>query len=372
MSRLTLSSRARAGAARFLIAIGVGSGALALGAVLFLAMMVPPGDRTVAAQETRFFRIATGTTAGTYFPIGGLLASAISKPPGTRPCDRSGSCGVPGLIAVAQASGGSMDNITAMRDDGVESALVQADMAYWALAGSGPFAKAKPARDLRAIASLYMETVHVVVRADSPIRRIADLKGKAVSLGDDGSGTLINARAILQANGLKEKDVKAVYLKPTPSADQLAEGRIDAFFLTAGAPVSVIADLARRTPVRLVGLAGDGSSAPERRLPFFAETVVPEGTYEGVPETRALGVAALWVVDANVPDQLVYQIAKSLWHPSNRRILDGGHALGQSIQMAQALRGVTVPLHPGALRYYQEVRQPGIEMAPPQPAHASN
>jgi TRAP transporter TAXI family solute receptor len=309
----------------------------------------------VTAQEIRFFRIGTGTTGGTYFPIGGLLANAISNPPGSRPCDRGGSCGVPGLIAVAQATSGSVENLKEMRSGALESALTQADIAFWAEQATGLYKDQPPFTELNVIANLYTETVHLVVRADSGIRTAADLRGKVVSVGEEGSGTLVEAREILGAYGLREQDVEARYMKPGPAADRLAEGELDAFFIVGGHPVSAVGDVAARIPIRLVSFDDPTAAKLKEKLPFFTETVIDDGVYEGVPATRTLGVGAQWVVRADVPEELVYGITRALWHPSTRRLLDNGHAKGPAIQLSNAVNGLAVPLHPGAARYYREV-----------------
>src|SRR5688500_14058683 len=110
------------------------------------------------AQEIKFFRIGTGGTAGTYFPIGGLLANAISNPPGSRACEEGGSCGVPGLVATAVASNGSVANINAIGAGTLESGFSQSDVAYWAHTGTGVFETQGAVEKVRAIANLYPES----------------------------------------------------------------------------------------------------------------------------------------------------------------------------------------------------------------------
>jgi TRAP transporter TAXI family solute receptor len=315
------------------------------------------------AAGMRFFRIATGTTGGTYFPVGTLLANIITKPLGSRPCERGGSCGVPGLIAVAQASEGSVENVGQIRGGGVESALMQADVAYWAYTGTGPFRDAAPMTGLRSIASLYVETIHAVVRADGGIRTLADLRGKRVAMGEAGSGTRVNALSILEAHGLRPGDLREVALRPNPAADALAAGDLDALFMTGGAPVAAVADLARRVPIRLLPLDDAASAALGARLPFLTPALVDADAYPGVDATPTLGVGALWVVEEEADEELVYGIAQALWHQRSRAILDQGHPRAASIRLDTALRGLSVPLHEGALRYYQEVRLPGVDVA---------
>lgn len=307
-----------------------------------------------AQPGIRFFRIATGTTAGTYFPIGGLIANAISNPPGSRPCERGGSCGVPGLIAVAQATIGSVENIELMRAGTVEAGLAQADTAYWAYTGTGPYASKGAFTGIRSIGTLYLEAVHLVARAAAPIETAADLKGKIVSVGEEGSGTLVDARVILEAYGLTEKDLEPRYLKPGTAGDRLARGELDAFFMVGGTPVAAVADVANRVPVRLVPFADPTAERLREGQRFFKEYTIPADTYTDVPDTPTLGVGAELLVRADLDADLIHGITRALWHENTRRLLADGHPRGKSILPENAVAGSSVPLHPGAERYYRE------------------
>ncbi|WP_448189417.1 TAXI family TRAP transporter solute-binding subunit [Azospirillum sp. sgz301742] len=313
-----------------------------------------PWGGTLSAQELRYFRIATGTTGGTYFPIGGLIANAISNPPGSRPCDKGGSCGVPGLIAVAQATNGSVENIDLLRAAAVEAGMAQADVAYWAYTGTGTYAGKPPFEQLRTIGTLYGEAIHIVVRADSDIHAIPDLKGKVVSVGEEGSGTLVDLRVVLEAYGLSETDLQPRYLKPGTAADQLARGEVDAFSIVGGAPVSAVSDAAGRLPVRLVPIDGPVAGRLRQTQRFFAETVIAVDTYPGVPATATLSVGAELLVRAETSDETVYGVTRALWHENTRRLLAEGHPKGRSIDPSRAVAAIAVPLHPGAERYYRE------------------
>src|SRR5690348_5401913 len=173
--------------------------------------LLADGIARAQSDEIRFFRIGTAATTGTYFQIGGMLANAISKPPGSRDCDRGGSCGVPGLVAVAQATQGSVENVQAVGSGRLESALAQSDVALGAFSGSGLFKGKPPIKSLRVIAALFPESVHLVVKAGGPIAEVKDLRGKRVGLGEKESGTLVDAKLILDAAGIAEKDVKGDY-----------------------------------------------------------------------------------------------------------------------------------------------------------------
>src|SRR5919109_540390 len=173
------------------------------------------------AQEMRFFRIGTGGVAGTYYPIGGLIADIISNPPGARPCERGGSCGVPGLVAIAQSSNGAVANVDAIASGALESGFVQSDVAHWAYTGTGIYEGHGKVENLRAITNLYPESVHIVARKGAGIESVRDLEGKRVSLDEPGSGTLVDARVILDAYGLSEDGLQAEYIKPTVGLSEM-------------------------------------------------------------------------------------------------------------------------------------------------------
>lgn len=311
-------------------------------------------DGLKASEDRRFFTIGTAATSGTYFPVGALIANVISSPPGSRPCDRGGSCGVPGMIAVAQSTQGSVENVRLIGEGQIDSAFVQADVATWAYTGTGTFANKAPVTALRAIASLYPEDVHIVVRKSSGIGSVAGLKGKKVSLGERESGTLVEALIMLEYSGLSVGDIVPSYDKPGRAADRLEAGEIDAFFSVAGAPVPVIADLADRIPIDLLPIGDEMARMIVAAHPYFTESVTPAGAYNGVGPRSTLSVGAVWLISAEIDPDVVHAITRALWHERNRALLDNGHPKGAYIQQSSALRGLGVPLHPGAERYYRE------------------
>jgi len=346
--------------------------ATALAALVGLvAALAPPAP--AVGEEVKFFRIGTGSTGGTYHPIGGLIASAISNPPGARPCDRGGACGPMGLIAVAQSTGGSVANVAAIRAGQLESGLAQADIAYWAHQGKQIFrGKGKKVESLRAIANLYPEAVHLVVRKDAKIAKIADLRGKRVSLGPRDSGTRVDAEIILRAHGITTRAIKAQYLAPGPSADALRDGTLDAIFLVAGPPAQAIVGLAGSTEISLIPIAGKKVEQLRKRYPFFSRGVIPAGAYQNEQPIETLTVGAQWVVSAEVSEELVYAITRALWHKNARQMLDDGHPEGRNIKLETALKGLGVPLHPGAARYYRDAGLLTDGSAPRKPAPDAN
>jgi uncharacterized protein len=329
-----------------------------LGAAAILVLALVSGliaTRVPSAQEARFFRIGAAATSGSFFEIGGIIASAISKPFGSPPCGHGGNCGVDGLVAVTQATHGSVENLRMIGTDQIESGIAQSDIVGWAYAGTGAFAADGAIKELRAIASLFPEDLQLVVRADSPIRTLADLKGKRISLGQPGSGTLADGRVVLAAAGLTEQDVGAEYLRSGVATARVKDGTLDGFFLIGGVPVPAIAELASAIPVRLVPIDDDVFARMKESSSAYRRSLIPGGTYPGVDaETPTIGFNALWIVSADAPADLIYEITKSLWSEATERLLEAREPLGNEVRLKNALDGISVPLHPGAKRFYRE------------------
>lgn len=324
---------------------------LVLLAVLGVALAAAPPP--LRAEESRFIRIGTGPIGGTYFPVGGVIANVISVPPGALACDLGGSCGVPGLIAAAVSTQGSVQNVSDLAARRVELALCQADVAHSAFTGQGRYAE-QPVPSLRAIANLFTETVHVVVHKASGITSVSGLRRKRVSMGEADSGTLVTAQSVLRGFGLRPRDFEMVREKLARSAELLSERSIDAFFMVGGPPVAAIAHLAERTPITLLPITGAHAKRILEAQRFYSATVIPPGTYPGVPATETIGVGAQLLVTAALDDELVYEITRALWDERNRKQLDAGPQNTRRVQLASALDGLAVPLHPGALRFYHQ------------------
>ena len=294
-----------------------------------------------ATQAQQFFRIGTGGTAGTYFPVGGMIANAVSQP---------------GKIAsTAQASAGSVANVNAVAAGQLESGFSQADVATWAYSGTGVWEGRPAVAGLRLIANLYPESVHIVARKGSGIKTVADLKGKRVALDEPGSGTLINARSILAAYGLKDADLKPEYIKPNQAGDKLKDGSLDAFFFTGGWPAGAIAELASSgAGIELVAIDGPQADVIRKSSSFFAADTIPAETYKGVASVKTLAVGAQWVTSDKVDANLVYEIVKSLYSDGGQKAMGAGHAKGKFITKENAVQGAGIPFHPGAARFYKE------------------
>ncbi|MEN9780721.1 MAG: hypothetical protein RL014_1869, partial [Pseudomonadota bacterium] len=277
----------------------------------------------------------------TYYPVGGMIANTVS---------------VPGKIAAtAQSSAGSVANVNAVMSGAAESGFSQADVATWAYTGTGVW-QGKPAvTGLRLIANLYPESVHIVARKGSGIKSVADLKGKRVALDEPGSGTLLNARTILAAYGLKDADLKPEYIKPGPAADRMKDGALDAFFFTGGAPAGAIAELAASgAGIEIVPITGAQADALRKTSGFFAPDTIPAGTYKDIGEVSTLAVGAQWVTSDKADANLVYEIVKKLYSADGQKAMGAGHAKGKYITKENAVKGAGIPFHPGAERFYKE------------------
>jgi len=294
-----------------------------------------------SAQAQQFFRIGTGGTAGTYYPVGGAIANAVSQP---------GK-----IVVTAQASNGSVANVTGIAGGQMESGFSQADVATWAQKGTGIYEGKPNVPGLRLIANLYPESVHVVVKKGSGIKTVADLKGKRVALDEPGSGTLVNARAILAAYGLKESDIKPEYIKPNQAGDKLKDGALDAFFFTGGAPAGAIAELASAgSGIDILPIEGAAADTLRKSSPFFAPDVIAADTYKGVGTVNTLAVGAQWVTGDKADTNTVYEITKALFSDAAQKQLAAGHAKGKFITKENAVKGAGIPFHPGAEKFYKE------------------
>jgi TRAP transporter TAXI family solute receptor len=326
--------------------------------LLSISILLALGSSVTVAQsaeEMQFFRIGTGGVTGTYYPIGGMIAHAISNPPGDRPCEQGGSCGPSGLIAIAQSSNGSVANVKGIQRGSLESGFAQSDIAYWAYTGTGGFSNDSPLLGLRSIANLYPESIHIVVRKGSGIKKVRDLIGKRVSLDEPGSGTLIDAELVLSEYGISREDLEVEFMKPDLAMKRIRANKLDAFFIVAGYPTKAVAVLAADSGVNLLPIDGVEAARLVARYRYFSRNDIPEGVYAGVPRIETISVGAQWIVSSSTDAELVYQITKSLWHQNTRRLLDSGHVKGQRILLETALEGLAVPLHSGAKRFYDEI-----------------
>lgn len=215
------------------------------------------------------------------------------------------------------------------------------------------FSGDEAARMVRAVASLYPEKLQIVTRRDAEITSVPALRRKRVSIDEVGSGTLAVMRAVLEAHGMSEKDLLPVYLKPELTIDKVRSGELQGFAVMAGAPMEAVARVAE-IDLFFVPIASDMMERIRARHRYLVPGEIPAGVYPGIPATPTLQVHALLVVHAAMPEELAYRLTATLWSESTVAALQSGHPLGRSIDLANALLGVSIPLHPGAERFYRE------------------
>lgn len=304
-----------------------------------------------------FFRIGTGGTGGVYFPLGSLIARVVAESHGGPDCPPPvpQPCGVPGLLAVAQTSNGSVSNVEAIQAGAIEAGLVQSDIAHGAFNSTGIFAGKLTASRLQFLARLYPEAVHVVVRRNAGIQRIADLAGKRVSLDEPGSGTLAMARMLLAAHGLSESRLRPEYVKPDLAAPRLAAGQLDAFFFVGGWPVRSVADLAAAGHVDILPVHGEAATDLLQRNPFLSWGTIPAGLYAGVNAVETVTVSAQLLARADLADTLVEAVLRQIWSERGQALIRAGHPRGADVALAKALEGRGIPLHRGAAHFYRSV-----------------
>ncbi|MDE2493316.1 MAG: TAXI family TRAP transporter solute-binding subunit [Alphaproteobacteria bacterium] len=336
---------------RYTAALAVFAGS-ALGLAALAILAAGPGE----AQPPRlFFQVATGATAGSYFPMGELIARIVSHPAGLARCDANGACGPSGLIVSARTSDGAVANVLAVERGDVDSGFSQANVVADAVAGRGAFRRTGRLKHIRVIADLFPETVQLVVAANSKIRNVADLAGKRVSIGTDGSGANVVAREILSAYWVSERRLKLRRESYDVSAGLLLQGKIDAFFFQGVSPSPLIGDLLARGAARLVPIDGAARRRLLRRVPnLFADTI----SADLYPHTAAIPTVSsrtLWIVKDTASPDIVYGILRALFDPANRALLDAGPPAGRYIRLEDAAGSLTAPLHPGAERFYREM-----------------
>jgi TRAP transporter TAXI family solute receptor len=326
-----------------------------LGALIAMCgvLMIPASALTAPPESQRIsFQIATGPVSGSYLRVGDTIGAIISNPPGLARCENDGLCGPEGLIATSRSSSGSIANALSIARGRVQSAIVQGDIAAAAYDGAGPFRTTGALGDLRAMARLHDETIHFVVASRSRIKRISDLAGRRVAVDSTNAATEFTARSILALG--RASATKLLAQTPDQAAENLRNGKLDAFFVIGSAPVRVVDGLIRRRQARLVGIEPSIIASLTRAKPMLSKYVLPSDTYRATNATTTLNVASLWLVDKSMSDKVVYAILRSLWNPANRVELARLGQVAQSIDAKKAAENLPLPLHPGAVRFYSE------------------
>ena len=308
-----------------------------LAALLLLAGCNPQGS----GGKTRL-SIATGGTGGVFYPYGGGIAKVIGEH-------------IPNVEATAEVTAASVDNLKFIRDRKADLAFTTADTLADAVNGTGAFKDTK--LPIRTIAILYKNYTHVVTLASTPIKTLKDLKGHVVSTGAAGSGTEVTAFRILEAVGIDpEKDVRRQRLGATESADALKDGKVDAFFWSGGLPTAAVQDLSHTSGITIRLLSNDDlleSLQTSYGKALYVRGLVPKTMYPGLEsDVGVISIPNILVVHADMDEQLVYQITRTLFE--NRAELVAIHPEAQNLALDSAVKESPAPFHPGAVRYYKE------------------
>ena len=293
------------------------------------------------------FRIGTGGTTGVYYPLGKLIAAGLTA------SAVEGGTELAGYIGVAQNSAGSVENVRTVISGELEAGMAQADTAALAYNSQGEFADLPHATNVRAIAALYPEKFQLVVRKDAGINSISDLKGKRISVDELGSGTRGVTNIVLNAHGLSEKDLVALYIKPSFTEERMMNSQMDGFSFVGGAPNAAVTKLFD-IGVTLLPVELPVATAISQKHKYLVPGKIRGGIYPGIPEIPTLEVRALLVVSSTMADNMAYAVTKALFSEVTQKLLADGHPLGKDITIEAAQRGLSIPLHPGAERFYRE------------------
>lgn len=290
--------------------------------------------------------IATGGTGGVYYPVGGGYAELINRY-------------MDGYTAVAEVTGASVENVRYISAGEADIAFALADTVYQAYTGTGTGAmEGVHLPNLRSLGVAYSNTLHLVTLADSGITGLQDLVGRRVSVGAPGSGTEVSAQTLLTANGITYDDIEEQRLNFNETAAALRDGQIDAGFWSVGAPTSSILDLATTRDIVLIELTEEEIANALAAEPTFARTTVTAGTYPGVDEdVSTVGTPNVLVVAAEMDEQLAYDFLSVLYEHIDEIIAI--HPSANETTPENSLQASPIPLHPGAVRYYQDA---GLEV----------
>lgn len=300
------------------------------------------GDSNNATTSEKFIHIATGNVAGTYYPIGGGLSEILNQK-------------IEKMHAGVQATSGSVSNIQLLKDGTVELAIIQNDIAYYAVKGEEMFKDQNKYQfeNLRALSALYPEICQIMTLDSSGIKSVSELKGKKVAVGAEGSGAEANARQILEIYGLSYDDIDAQYLSFSAASKAIEAGTIDAAFLTAGCPTIAVQAVAAQKKIRILPLDDEHIKALTEKYPFYTETIIPKNTYTDFDEdVKTVSVMALLVCNENVSDDLGYQITKTIFE--NLDTLKTSHPAISQLEKSKATEGMTIDLNKGADKFFKE------------------
>ena len=310
-------------------------------ALLGLSILLPG----CKAKKATFVTIGTGGATGIYYPTGVAISRMIN-----RNFDKYG------IKATVESTGGSVFNVNAVLNGDLVFGVVQSDRQFQAYNGLAEWAESGKQTDLRSVFSIHPECITLVASKESGIKGIEDMKGKRVNLGNPGSGQLQNSRDVLTAAGLTEQDVSAEYVKAIEAPSLLQDERLDAFFYTVGHPNSNIKEATSgRIKVRIVPITGPGVDKLLEKYSYYAKSVIPHSFYRysiNTEDIECIGVKATFVTSSKVSEDVVYALTKEVFE--NLEDFKSLHEAYKVLTKEDMLKGLSAPIHKGALKYYIE------------------
>ncbi len=296
----------------------------------------------IPAFSTQFITIGTGSTTGVYYPTGGAICRIVNK---LRKINDT-RCTV-------ESTSGSVYNVKAIHSGKLDFGLSQSDTAYQAYHGIGKF-KGKPIKELRSIMAIYPELLTLVVRRDSGIRKLLDIKGKKINIDVKGSGTRMTTEIVMKAVGLSDKDLAfASQKRPSKDPTLLREHKIDGYFAVFGHPAKNVEEAANLVAIDLIPIDGPKINALYKKYPYYARGVISGTFYKGVNhDTPSIGVKAVLVTSSKVSEKLVYILTKAiLEHFKAFKKLQPAY---KTITKKSLLEGLSIPQHKGAIKAFKE------------------
>lgn len=319
---------------------------LVIGVLIFSGCSKPAESGSSTQPPARqFVTIGTGGVTGVYYPTGGAISKMVNK--------KSQEYN---LKATVESTGGSVFNVNAIISGDLEFGIVQSDRQYQAYNGMAEW-EGNPQKDLRAVFSIHPESISLLAADDAGIQSFEDLKGKVVNIGNPGSGQRGNAIDAFEAYGIDyETELKAEGLQAAEAASALQDGMIDAYFYTVGHPNGSFKEAtAGARKAHFVNITGSQIDALIERLPYYANSVIRIADYPNASNTedvKTFGVKATLCTSANVPDDVVYAITKEVFE--NFEEFKTLHPAYAALEKEDLLAGLSAPIHPGAMKYYEE------------------
>ncbi len=298
-----------------------------------------------ATAQQQFVSIGTGGVTGVYYPTGGAICRLVNK-------NRKEH----GIRCSVESTGGSIYNINTIRSGELEFGVAQSDWQYHAYNGTSKFADQGPFEKLRAVFSVHPEPVTILVRRDSGINNITDIPGHRFNIGNDGSGTQGTWEVIEQAMGWKRSDLAlAAKMKSSETAAALCDDKIDGYFWLVGHPSGLTQETIASCDAKIIPAVAPEIDKLVEERPYYRKAVIPGGMYPNHPDDiQTFGVGATFVTSADVPDEVVYEIAKAvLGNLDDFRKL---HPAFANLKAEEMIRdSLSAPLHPGAIKAYKEL-----------------